>query len=215
MKGLKDSVSGVSHMIGALIALIGLVILVAFSTYYGSLINIISYSVFGISMVLLYTASASYHLIKTDSTLLRKLDHIMIFVLIAGTYTPILLGPLYGTLSIVMLIILWTLVLEGIFIKIFWINAHRWISSGIYLAMGWSAVFIIYPMIKTFNELHAMGNLIWLLLGGLFYTVGGIVYGLKKPDFKSKYFGFHEFFHICILFGTISHFIFILSLLFI
>lgn len=212
MKSKKDNVSGIIHLVGAFLALVGLVFLVSRATLYGKgLATIVSFAIFGISVVLLYGASATYHLVKTESTLLRRIDHIMIYILIAGTYTPILVGPLNGTLGLVMLIVIWTFAVAGLFIKIFWLQAPRWLYTGIYIVMGWLVLFVIYPLVKTFIELDAFASLFWLLLGGILYTVGGVIYAIKRPKFENEYFGFHEIFHVFVVLGTLCHFYFIIQ----
>ena len=134
---------------------------------------------------------------------------LMIYFLIAGTYTPICLGPLRGGWGWSIFGVVWGLAILGLFLTIFWIKAPRWLTTGIYLGMGWIVIIAIYPIIVIFRDLNALGSLLWLLAGGIFYTIGGILYGLKWPKLKNKYFSFHEIFHIFIMLGSFCHFWFI------
>ena len=207
-KGLKDPVSGLTHLAGAIMSVIGLVVLLRAGIANEDLWQIVSFSIFGASLILLYSASAAYHLLNVPSSVelvLRKLDHIMIFVLIAGTYTPVCLGPLRGATGYVILTIIWALAIAGVFFKVFYLNAPRWLYTGIYLAMGWLIIFATGPLVRAVG-LHILS---WLLIGGVFYSIGAVIYGLKKPDPFPGRFGFHEIFYIFILLGSLSHFRFI------
>ena len=126
----------------------------------------------------------------------------MIFIYIAATYTPICIIALKGTLGWGLLTAVWLVALAGIIIKIFWMTAPRWLSTAIYLLMGWLAVIVVFPLV---NALH-LGALIWLTIGGSFYTIGAVIYALKKPDPYPGILGFHEIFHLFVLLGTFSHF---------
>ncbi len=206
----KELVSAYSHLGGAFLSIIGFIALFFKGLESNDLIVLLSACIFGFSMISLYLMSAIYHMIdsskKKAKLVLRKTDHIMIFFLIAGTYTPICLITFRDLLiGKVLLIIIWSIALIGLFIKLLWIKAPRWVSSGLYIAMGWVAIFIIKPIIVYFD----IKALFWLLIGGIIYTVGGVIYGLKKPNFNFKYFGFHELFHIFILIGSLCHFIMI------
>lgn len=200
----RDPVSGLSHFIGVLLSIAALVLLVVFSTIKATPWHVVSFSIFGTTLILLYTASSLYHLLPLSEKgirIFRKIDHMMIFVLIAGTYTPICLVPLRGAWGWSLFGVIWGLAIAGIVMKIFWLQAPRWLYTTIYVAMGWIAVVAFWPLI------HGMplGGVLWLVIGGIFYTVGAVIYAIKKPNF-SKYFGFHEIFHIFILAGSISHF---------
>lgn len=214
MKKIKDPVSGITHLIGGFASIAALVLLIVFAAIYSNEKgwDITSFSIFGVSLILLYFCSANYHLFKVNQKaerILRKLDHIMIYILIAGTYTPVCLGPLRGGWGWSIFGVIWGLAIFGLFLTIFWINAPRWLTTGIYLGMGWMVIIAIYPMIVTFKELNSLYSLFWLLAGGIFYTIGAILYGLKWPKLKNKYFGFHEIFHIFIMLGSFCHFWFI------
>ncbi len=213
MTKIKDPVSFFSHAIGAVLAVVGLVFLIIYASLFGEgAWDIVSFTIFGVALILLYTFSSLYHLFnlkETGTRVFRKFDHIMIYIFIAASYTPICLGPLRGGWGWSIFGVIWGLAIFGTFLTIFWLNAPRWLTTGLYLAMGWTVIIATYPLITTFYELNALGSLIWLLAGGIFYTIGGILYGLKWPKFKNKYFGFHELFHIFILLGSLCHFIFI------
>lgn len=213
MVKIKDPVSGFSHLAGAILSVAGLVFLIIYAALFGEgAWDIVSFTIFGTGLILLYTFSSLYHLLnlgETGTRVFRKFDHIMIYVLIASTYTPICLGPLRGGWGWSIFGVVWGIALLGILLTIFWLNAPRWLTTGLYLAMGWTVIVAVYPMITIFASLNALSSLLWLLAGGIFYTIGGILYGLKWPHFKNKYFGFHELFHIFILLGSLCHFIFI------
>ena len=202
----KEITSALTHLGGAIFGVIGLILLLNIAVKSSSLITIASFLVFGLSMIFLYSTSCVYHFIdsskKKAKVIMRKLDHIMIFVLIAGTYTPICLLVLSKDIGYKLLFVVWSITIIGAFIKIFWINAPRWVSSGLYLGMGWLSIFVFMPLVKSM----APGGLFWLSLGGILYTVGGVIYGLKKPNIDKPWFGFHELFHIFVLAGTFCHF---------
>ena len=215
MAKVKDPVSGFSHLFGAVLSIAGLVFLIIYAAKFGEgAWDVVSFTIFGSGLILLYTFSSLYHLLNLKekaTNVFRKFDHIMIYILIAATYTPVCLGPLRGPWGWSIFGVVWGIAVIGIFLTIFWLNAPRWLTTGLYLAMGWTVIVAIYPMITIFSSLNALGSLLWLLAGGIFYTIGGIIYGLKWPHLKNKYFGFHEIFHIFILLGSICHFIFIFN----
>lgn len=202
----KEITSALTHLGGAIFGVIGLILLLNIAVKSSSLITIASFLVFGLSMIFLYSTSCVYHFIdsskKKAKVIMRKLDHIMIFVLIAGTYTPICLLVLSKDIGYKLLFVVWSITIIGAFIKIFWINAPRWVSAGLYLGMGWLSIFVFMPLVKSM----APGGLFWLSLGGILYTVGGVIYGLKKPNIDKPWFGFHELFHLFVLAGTFCHF---------
>jgi len=204
---IKDPVSGISHLIGALLSLFGTIILLYFAYQEKDIIKIVSFFIFGFSMLFLYTSSAIYHLFghsPEEVDVFRKIDHAMIYILIAGTYTPFCLIALKGAWGISTLICIWILAGAGIstvFFKSFWTKVPRWFATGLYMAMGWLSVIIVYPLFKATN----IETVLWLMMGGFFYTVGAVIYAKKQPNI-SKGFGFHEIFHILVLLGTISHF---------
>ena len=171
-------------------------------------IHFAALGIFALSMILLYGASATYHSIRGSQrvqTILRKIDHMMIFVLIAGSYTPICLVVLNGTTGYVMLALVWGIAIAGIVIKLCWITCPKWFSSILYIAMGWLCVLAFHPLFLALSR-PAFG---WLLAGGIIYTVGGVIYSLKMPMFNAKHkkFGTHEIFHLFVMGGSFCHFI--------
>lgn len=197
--------NGFTHFIGIIFAIVVTILLVVSSLNPYEPHHLISFSVFGFGMILLYTTSTLYHWLRLSEAgilKLRKADHIMIFIYIAATYTPICIVALKGTLGWGLLIGVWFVALVGVIIKIFWMNAPRWLSTFIYILMGWLAVIVIYPLLNSLQ----IGALIWLMIGGLFYTIGAVIYALKKPDPYPGILGFHEIFHLFVLLGTFSHF---------
>lgn len=212
---IKDPVSGFTHLVGAIASIVGLVFLIIMPALYSNEKgwDIVSFTIFGVGLILLYTFSSLYHLLNVGETatrVLRKFDHIMIYVLIAATYTPICLGPLRGGWGWSIFGVVWGLAVIGTVLTATWINAPRWLTTGIYLAMGWTVIVAIYPMITIFKELNALSSLWWLLAGGIFYTIGAVIYGLKWPPLKNKYFGFHEIFHIFVMLGSLCQYWFII-----
>ena len=167
-------------------------------------VQTLSGALFGFSLIALYTASAVYHYSNGSENkllILRKLDHAMIYVLIAGTYTPILLGILPAPKSWLFTAGIWCIAAFGIVLKLCWFGAPRWLQTVLYLAMGWAIM--LDP--SVFSRMPP-GALSLLALGGLSYTVGGAIYMLKKPNF-TKLFGFHELFHVFVLLGSIFHYL--------
>lgn len=202
---LKDPISGLAHLTGALLSIAGLCLLVVAAVEYGGARHVVSFTVFGASMVLLYAASTLYHLLPLSSKgerVLRQIDHIMIFVLIAGTYTPVCLVPLKGPWGWSLFGVVWGITFAGIFLKLFWIEAPRWLAVTIYLIMGWAALVAVYPIVITIP----VGGLVWMVLGGVFYSGGAVFYGLKWPNPFPEIFGFHEIWHLFVMAGTFSHF---------
>lgn len=166
-------------------------------------------AVFAISMILLYGASTIYHSVTVPEKILKifqKIDHMMIFVLIAGSYTPVCLIVLGGKMGYSLLSLVWGVAIVGMMIKAFWITCPKWFSSIIYIAMGWLCLLVFGTLWDTLP--HAAFG--WLLAGGIIYTIGGIIYALKLPVFNAlhKYFGSHEIFHLFVMGGSICHFIF-------
>ena len=203
---IREPINAYTHLIGAALSFIGTLFLLIYGGKGSPLTTtaIISIIIFGLSLVALYTASGVYHAVKANPSVLlrlKKLDHSMIFILIAGSYTPFCLLTLTGVWQISIITTIWTLALIGIALKIFWINMPRWVSTSFYIGMGWVAILALNPLSKALST----GGLIWLALGGVMYTIGGIIYGLKKPNI-SKSFGFHELFHIFVMLGSACHY---------
>ncbi len=205
---IREPINSLTHFVGVVLSFLGLVLLLTTSISNFSMINIVSSIIFSIGLVGLYTASTVYHgIIAPIEKLefLRKIDHIMIYILIASTYTPIGLIPLKGIVGYSLLTIVWTLTIIGIILKIFWMNAPRWVSTGFYLLLGWISIFFIYPMVKVLPPV-AIGLLV---LGGLMYSIGAVIYGKKSEKLRIWKFGFHEVFHVFILLGSFFHFLMI------
>jgi len=157
-------------------------------------------------MILLYSASATYHMVIAREKViafLRRLDHSMIFVLIAGTYTPFCFISLNGKIGWILFSIIAAVAICGVVFKMVWFTCPRWISTALYLAMGWMIVFVFSPLAGNLNPL----GLFLLILGGIFYTIGGVIYGAKPKFLQLKHMGFHEIFHIFILLGSLAHFL--------
>lgn len=201
----KDPFSGFSHLIGAIFSVIGLLVLIYYALKYATIQHVVTFSIFGAALILLYTASAVYHLVNVSdkvSLVLRHIDHMMIYVLIAGTYTPICVIALPGAWGLSLLISIWTLAIAGIILTAVWLEAPRWLTTSIYILMGWLVVIAFIPLLRTLS-----GNgLSWLVGGGVMYTVGGLIYGTKWPPIASRWFGFHEIFHLFVIAGSAAHY---------
>ncbi len=202
---VKDPISALTHFIGFLAVIPIFIMLMLRAKAEASELHMIGFAVFGVSLLMLYGASTIYHTFELPpekTNLLRRIDHMMIFVLIAGTYTPICLVSLHGTWGWTLLVAIWAFALFGLLLKIFWMGAPRWLSTLIYVVMGWLAVFAFVPLEKAVSW-KGIGM---LLAGGIAYTVGAIIYGLKKPNIAMlKNFGFHEIFHVFVLAGSGIH----------
>lgn len=205
---IKDPGSAITHFIGMLLAISAAAPLLIKAAGEPEGLPLIALSIFIVSMVLLYGASTIYHTLDISpkvNKLLRKVDHMMIFILIAGTYTPICMVVLGDRTGWSMLALVWGIAITGILIKAFWITCPKWFSSVIYIAMGWVCI-LAFGKIVTALPTAAFG---WLLAGGIIYTVGGIIYALKLPIFNSKHknFGSHEIFHLFVMGGSLCHYI--------
>lgn len=204
---IREPINGLTHFAGAILSFIGLLAMVikAASTT-NSLLAISAVIIFGISMILLYSASATYHMVIAKDhviAFLRRLDHSMIFILIAGTYTPFCLISLHGTTGFVLFAIITGSAVLGVVFKMVWFHCPRWLSTAIYLIMGWMIIFVASPLSSSINST----GLFLLFLGGFFYTIGGVIYGIKPKWLQFKLMGFHEIFHILIMLGTLAHFL--------
>lgn len=202
---IREPVNSLTHGIGAILSLVGFILLLHEAISSGSVSQIIAFSMFGLSMVLLYTASSLYHALPVKEKtllLLQKLDHSMIYVLIAGTFTPICLLVLEGGWKWSLFITIWTLAVVGIIKKFVWLSAPRWLSTLFYLGMGWLAVFTFPALIEKLP----LAFLIWIAIGGIAYTLGAVIYGIQRPNPIPKWFGHHEIWHLFVLAGTFSHF---------
>lgn len=205
---VKDPGSAITHFIGMLMAIFAGIPLLMKAAQNPEKIYIISSLIYVISLIALYAASTTYHTFDRSekiNTLLKKIDHMMISVLIAGTYTPICLLVLDHQIGLPLLGIIWSLALIGILLKAFWVYCPRWVSSILYIGMGWVCVLAFSNLLNTLSP-AAFG---WLLAGGLIYTIGGVIYALKLPIFNQKHknFGSHEIFHLFVMGGSACHFV--------
>lgn len=206
---IREPGSAITHFIAMMMAVFATVPLLVKAGIQSGWENFLAMAIFMGSMILLYGASATYHSVDLSGRSLRvfrKLDHMMIFVLIAGSYTPVCLIVLGGKLGYTLLALVWGIAAVGMLVKACWITCPKWFSSVIYIAMGWVCVLVFGPLLKTLSA----PAFLWLLAGGIIYTVGGVIYALKLPIFnaKHKFFGSHEIFHLFVMGGSICHFIF-------
>lgn len=206
---IREPGSAITHFIAMMMAVFATVPLLVKAGIQSGWENFLAMAIFMGSMILLYGASATYHSVDLTGRSLRifrKLDHMMIFVLIAGSYTPVCLIVLGGKLGYTLLALVWGIAAVGMLVKACWITCPKWFSSVIYIAMGWVCVLVFGPLLKTLSA----PAFLWLLAGGIIYTVGGVIYALKLPLFnaKHKFFGSHEVFHLFVMGGSICHFIF-------
>ena len=201
--------SAITHGLGSLLAVIGTVLLLFHSIDLKlDLWHIIGFTVYGTSMICLYTASTLYHSLNISVAgrlALRKYDHCSIALLIAGSYTPICLTALreQGAWGWTILGIIWAMAIASCCLSLFWINAPRWLSAGVYLIMGWLALAALLPLSRSLPFI----GMFWLLLGGVFYTIGGVLYAIKWPGRGNPRFGCHEIFHLFILADSVCHFL--------
>jgi hemolysin III len=204
LKKLREPVNSLTHWAGAALALAGLIALLIVG--WGPSAKVISLVIYGISLIFLFSASATYHMVRVkDKTLeiFRKIDHFAIYFLIAGTYTPFCINAFTGFWKWGMLITIWSLALIGIGVKVFIIRVPRWLNAGIYLAMGWLCVGASGQLLAALPA----WVLTWLIIGGVIYTLGAIVYITKLFNFKPGVFGFHEVWHIFVLLAAAAHYV--------
>jgi hemolysin III len=199
---LEEILNSVTHGAGALVSIAGLALLIVFSSMYGQTSHIVSCTIFGITLVLLYTASTLYHSFRQPNVkqILKIVDHSCIYILIAGTYTPFMLVIVRGVLGWSIFAVVWLLTILGILFKIFFVNRFKIISTIAYILMGWLIIFAIKPLIQTLPE----GGMVWLVSGGLAYTSGTIFYAWKKLPFN------HAIWHLFVLAGSACHFMAVL-----
>ena len=207
-KFIREPVNSLTHWAGALLGLIGLValLIVGWSTP----AKIISLLVYGISLIAMFSASATYHMVNAREKvmlILRKIDHSAIYLLIAGTYTPFCVNVFDGFWKWGMLSIIWSLALIGIIVKVFYIKAPRWLNAGIYVVMGWLCVGAAGQMLA----LLPAWVFVWLIAGGVIYTLGAVVYITKIFNFIPGVFGFHEVWHIFVILAAAAHFVAVLG----
>lgn len=208
LEKLREPVNSLTHWAGAVLALIGLIALLIVGSETSA--KLISLLIYGVSLIFLFSASATYHMVQVKENVLeifRKLDHAAIYCLIAGTYTPFCVNAFSGFWNWGLLSIIWTLALIGIITKLFYIRAPRWLNAGIYLVMGWLCISAIGQMLA----LLPVWVLSWLIVGGLLYTFGAIIYITKIFNFVPGIFGFHEIWHIFVLLAAAAHFVAVLG----
>jgi hemolysin III len=195
---LEEIFNSVTHGIGALVSIAGLVILIIFSKMYGNLSHIISCTIFGISLVLLYTASTLYHSLRKQNLkhVFKILDHSCIYILIAGTYTPFLLVTLRGVVGWSIFALVWSLTVIGVIFKVFFVHRFKIISTIAYILMGWIIILAIKPLLQVLPG----GGIALLVCGGLAYTLGTIFYAWEKLPFN------HAIWHLFVLTGSAFHF---------
>lgn len=205
---IKDPGSAITHFIGMMMAMFASTPLLIKAARQPDKIHLLSLGIFIGSMILLYAASTLYHtldLSQKANKMLKKIDHMMIFILIAGSYTPICMIALPQPLGMQLLALVWGIALVGIVVKMFWVTCPKWFSSVLYISMGWTCVLAFTRLINSLSG----AAFAWLLAGGIIYTIGGVIYALKLPIFnaKHKFFGSHEIFHLFVMAGSICHFI--------
>jgi hemolysin III len=205
---IKDPGSAITHFIAMALAILAAGPLLMKAAREPGHFHVAALAVFIISMILLYAASATYHTLDISpkiNRLLRKLDHMMIFILIAGTYTPVCMIVLGDRTGWLLLSLVWGIAVAGIVIKAFWITCPKWFSSCLYIAMGWVCVLAFTRIVQALPT----AAFCWLLAGGIIYTLGGVLYALKLPLFNArhKYFGSHEIFHLFVMGGSLCHYI--------
>lgn len=206
-KYFREPVNSLTHLAGAILSLFALIAMLVKSVVNDvSSVAILSIVIFGISLILLYSVSATYHGVITSDKIiskLRKLDHSMIFILIAGSYAPFCLIALGGSKGTIFFATIASIAIAGILFRMLWFDCPRWLQTALYIGLGWAAIFMIKPLSSVLNPI----SLFLLVLGGILYTVGGVIYGLKPKKLQLGKFGFHEIFHIFILLGSLCHFI--------
>lgn len=206
---IREPGSAGTHLIGMLLAIFGSVPLLIKGALNGGTYEFIAMSIFMASMILLYGASATYHSVNLTGDALKvfkRMDHMMIFVLIAGSYTPTCMLILPQPLGYRLLAVVWAIAALGMIFKFFWVTCPKWVSSVLYISMGWVVLFAVRPLFEALS----LPAFLWLLGGGVVYTVGGVIYALKLPIFNSRHkdFGSHEVFHLFVLGGSLCHYVF-------
>jgi hemolysin III len=207
---LREPVNALTHLVGAVLSIVGLVVLLVATAKNGDVRHIVAVSIFGASLVMMYVVSALYHastLSERGMGHFQRIDHVMIYVLIAGSYTPICLIVLGGRLGMALLITVWALAALGLFQKIVWMRAPRWLSTALYLGMGWIGVVLARPLITAASR----GFFLWLLAGGIAYSLGAVIYANKWPRRGARIFGPHEIWHLFVMAGSFAHYWAILS----
>ena len=205
---IKDPGSAITHFIAMLLAAAAAAPLLLKAWRGEGQMHVTALAIFILSMVGLYGASTIYHTLDISpkiNRLLRKIDHMMIFILIAGTYTPVCMIVLGDRTGWSLLALVWGIAAVGILINACWITCPKWFSSLIYIAMGWVCILAITKIIQALPK----AGFLWLLAGGIIYTLGGIIYAMKLPLFnnRDRYFGSHEIFHLSVMGGSLCHYV--------
>jgi len=195
----EEKLNVISHGIGLILSIVALVLLVVYANIYGSTWHIVSFSIYGASLIVLYSASTLYHYVQSPKLRYRLniFDHAAIYILIAGTYTPFALVVLKGWVGWTIFGVSWGMAISGVVLKLFYTGKYDKISTIAYVLMGWLVIFAIKPLVTNFS----FEGLMWLLSGGLFYTFGALLYSIKRIKYN------HAIFHIFVLLGSFSHFI--------
>ena len=206
---LREPVNGLTHLAGAILSTVGFVVLLVIALENGSARQVVAFSIFGASLVAMYCASAFYHSLKLSErgvAHLRRIDHMMIYILIAGTYTPVCLVLLRGRLGLGLLIAVWSLAAAGALQTIAWMHAPEWLSTALYIGMGWIALLVIRPLIAA----APLGFFYWILAGGIIYTIGAVIHAVDWPRVRDgaarRVFGSHEIWHLCVMAGSFAHY---------
>ena len=194
----EELLNSITHGAGILLSIAALVLLIIFSSLYGSARHIVSCTIFGVTLILLYTSSTLYHSFQKPRVkqFFKIFDHSCIYLLIAGTYTPFLLVTLRGALGWTMFGVIWFLAFSGVVLKILFVHRFKIISTIAYLLMGWIIILAIKPLVDSMP----FGGIIWLITGGLAYTLGVVFYAWKKLPFN------HAIWHLFVLVGSMCHF---------
>lgn len=188
-----------SHALGFILSIAALVLLVTRASIYGTAWHVVSFSVFGASLIVLYAASTIYHSTKEPvlRDRMRVVDHASIYILIAGTYTPFTLITLSGSTGWIIFGVSWGMALTGIVLKLFFTGKYDLVSTLMYVFMGWIIIFALEPLVDNISP----EGLFWLVTGGIAYTVGAVLYAIEKLKFN------HAIFHVFVLAGSFCHFI--------
>ena len=201
----NEPVSSLTHFAAAILSVAGLTMLVVFSSLYGSIEKTVGFSIFGAGLILLYVASAVYHFISRESrakAIFKIIDYSMIYVLIASTYTPLMLALPHASLGWALFGIIWGLALVGIVFKISLNTERDWLSPTLFIFMGWLSLITIPILLRSVPLI----GIWWLVAGGLFYTAGVVFFALEKRFPRTGWFGMHEVFHLFVMGGSFSHF---------
>lgn len=204
MRHFREPVNGFIHLAGVILGLVTLGFLLGVAVASQKPYHVVAFLIFGLSLVALYTASTLYHLLPLSARWverLRRLDHIMIFFLIAGTYTPFGLIALHGVWRWTLLGIVWGLAIAGVFMKCFWMQAPVWFSTAVYLLQGWVAVVAAPILLRVLPP----AGLAWVVAGGIIYSIGAVIFALDRPAIRRGVFEAHELWHVFVLLGSACH----------